>query len=328
MLFPRTLTIISTTLVCAMISLSSASVQTAAGQQAEKIFDNGNVYAVQNRPTRPTVVVFNAPTRITQIMTYHWNNGRGSPAGTIALRSGSGETYGPWRTVGLPGQGGVPSAYWVALPDITVPPGTYTVIDSNPSTWAHNAATSGTGIVVAEGFAEVVQERGDPIGALQRVGTFDKARRIDVGRTAAGATACYFREAGSSHTLDIGLTAEGAFLRLETGDSRETTPAPPLRVFAGKQIAKGGYATNVFTVLQAYDGEIEFFTPKPEQGDFVVLAKGDAKRFFDMVARAKDEFVVVQSVAQPANTDIVAIYNFTTAAIPALLSCAKAHVGS
>jgi hypothetical protein len=170
------------------------------------------------------------------------------------------------------------------------------------------------------------QARGDPIGPLTRLATFDRAQAVNVGKTKAGKTACYFREEGSSHSLDIGITADGAFIRLETFDSRETTPAPPLRVFAGKQIAKGEYATNEFAVLQAYDGPFEYYVPKPNQGDFVVVAKGDAKAFFEMVTRAKMEFVVVQSVADRKNVDIVAIYKFNTAAIPALLSCAKERI--
>ena len=165
------------------------------------------------------------------------------------------------------------------------------------------------------------QALGDPIGALTRVATFDRAQAVNVGKIA-----CYLREEGSSHSLDIGMTADGAFIRLETFDSRETTPKPPLRVFAGKQIAKGEYATNEFAVLQAYDGPFEFYVPKPSQGDFVVVAKDDAKAFFEMVAQAKMEFVVVQSVADRKNVDIVAIYKFKTSAIPALLSCAKERI--
>ena len=93
---------------------------------------------------------------------------------------------------------------------------------------------------------------------ISRLATFDRAQAVNVGKTKAGKTACYFREEGSSHSLDIGITADGAFIRLETFDSRETTPAPPLRVFAGKQIAKGEYATNEFAVLQAYDGPVSY----------------------------------------------------------------------
>ncbi len=174
------------------------------------------------------------------------------------------------------------------------------------------------------------QERGDPIGAITKAATFDRAQRVDVGKTKAGRTVCYFREEGTSHSLDIGIAAGGAFIRLETGDSRETTPSPPLRVFAGKQKTRrdgaNEYATNDFEVLQEYGGGIDFYVPKPDTGDFVVVAKGDAKTFLDMVARARTEFVVVQSAADEKNTDIVAIYKFTTAKIPALLSCARDRI--
>jgi hypothetical protein len=119
-----------------------------------KFFDNGNIYAVENRPTRTTVFTLPKLIRVTRIMTYHWNNGNGAPAGTIALRSSSGETFGPWQAFGEPGQGGVPSAYWVVEPDIVLPAGTYTIVDSNPSTWARNAASAGAGMASAEGYRE------------------------------------------------------------------------------------------------------------------------------------------------------------------------------
>lgn len=174
--------------------------------------------------------------------------------------------------------------------------------------------------------AAVSQQRADPIGALTRVSTFDRAQQVNVGRTRAGKLVCYFREEGSSHSLDIGMSADGAFIRLETGDSRETTPRLPLRVFAGKQMTRGGYATDEYTVLQAYSGAVDYYVPKPDRGDFIVVAKDDAKAFFEMVARARTEFVVVQSGADRKNVDIVAIYKFKTSAIPALLSCANDRI--
>lgn len=43
------------------------------------------------------------------------------------------------------GQGGVQNAYWAVLPNIEVPAGTYTVIDSDPSTWSYNSQSKGCG---------------------------------------------------------------------------------------------------------------------------------------------------------------------------------------
>jgi len=175
--------------------------------------------------------------------------------------------------------------------------------------------------------AASAQERGDPIGALSKLSTFDRAHHVDVGKTTTGKTACYFREEGSSHFLDIGLTADGAFIRLQAGEPRESTPTPPLLVFAGKQMTKrvgnDEFATDEYEVLQAYNGGFDYYIPNPDTDDFVVIAKGDAKPFFEMVARARREFVVVQAAADKKKVNIVAIYNFTTASIPALLSCAK-----
>ncbi|MGA7971776.1 MAG: hypothetical protein WCA36_03140, partial [Pseudolabrys sp.] len=77
--------------------------------------------------------------------------------------------------------------------------------------------------------------RDDPIGSLTRTATFDRAKRIYVGKSKSGTVACYFREEGDTHRLDIGIAAAGAFVRLQTPEPREATPALPVRVFAGKE---------------------------------------------------------------------------------------------
>ncbi len=126
----------------------------AAHAQAPTIFNNGNVYAVENQPAQMTVFTVSAPTKIVKITTYHWNYARGAWPGQIALRSQTGAVYGPWQATGLPGQGGVPNAYWVAYVDIVLPPGTYAVIDSDPATWSQNAGSFGAGIAIVEGYGQ------------------------------------------------------------------------------------------------------------------------------------------------------------------------------
>jgi hypothetical protein len=140
--------------IAASPSMRPALAQTPAQARIVKFFDNGNIYAVQNQPTRSTTFTLSNPTHLTKIMTYHWNDGFGAQAGTIALRKSTGETYGPWETEGLPGQGGVPSAYWVVEGDLELPAGTYTIVDSDPSTWAQNAGSRGAGIASAEGYRD------------------------------------------------------------------------------------------------------------------------------------------------------------------------------
>lgn len=175
--------------------------------------------------------------------------------------------------------------------------------------------------------------RTDPIGSIKRASVFDRAQRIFVGRGKAGAV-CYFRESGDTHQLDIGVSKLGAFVRLETPETGDVIPPPPVRVFAGREKTRrsGGneYATGEFTVLKPYDGDVEFYALRRGTGDFMAIARSnaesDVKAFLEMVAGARGQFVVVQSKANPKATSIVAVYRFRAAAIPALLACAKSRL--
>nr|HPN59875.1 carboxypeptidase-like regulatory domain-containing protein [Chitinophagaceae bacterium] len=110
----------------------------------EKIFDNGNIGGVSGGPSQPTRFTLSKTTYITRIENYHYFNG-GKKPGTIALLHSNGQQYGPWQSYGLIGQGGVQNAYWVAQPKMQLPAGTYTVIDSDPSTWSQNGQSGGAG---------------------------------------------------------------------------------------------------------------------------------------------------------------------------------------
>jgi|CXWL01.1.fsa_nt_gi hypothetical protein len=112
--------------------------------QEKKIFDNGNIYGVTNGPISPTQFILTQATFITRIENYHYfNNGR--LPGTITLVNSKGQQFGPWYATGTAGQGGVQNAYWVVRPNITLPAGTYSVIDSDPATWSTNAQSANKG---------------------------------------------------------------------------------------------------------------------------------------------------------------------------------------
>jgi hypothetical protein len=105
--------------------------------------------------TVPTTFELDRPARITSVVTYHFVEPGGLPGtGTIELRDAAGTSYGPWPTVGQDGQGGIPNAYWTATVDLVLPPGTYTVIDSDPSTWSQNDETGGAGMAWAWGYPD------------------------------------------------------------------------------------------------------------------------------------------------------------------------------
>ena len=119
----------------------------------EVLFDTTNSQAVQNGPDAPVRIEVNLPVYIGRLTHYHWNLGRGQTPGLIWLEDGAGTVFGPWQAWGLPGQGGIENVFWRVYPDLLLPPRAYTIHDSDPDTWSHNAASGGSGFVVLEGAA-------------------------------------------------------------------------------------------------------------------------------------------------------------------------------
>jgi hypothetical protein len=108
------------------------------------VFDNGNPIAIHPGGRAPTFKLDTAAT-ITSMTSYHYIVGGGPSPGTLGLRSADGTAYGPWQCKGADGQGGVKNAFWIAQPNAEVPAGTYTIVDSDPSTWSTNSKAGGIG---------------------------------------------------------------------------------------------------------------------------------------------------------------------------------------
>ena len=123
---------------------SAASFTVFTSENVETIFNNGNIYAVENNPSNPTTFTIAQPRFIVYLQNYHYFNYGGLP-GTISLRHSDGTVYGPWQTTGSLGQGNVPNAYWNCYPNVTIKAGVYTVVDSNNATWSHNSASNNCG---------------------------------------------------------------------------------------------------------------------------------------------------------------------------------------
>ena len=120
----------------------------------EEFFRVASIGVAYDGATAPTTFSISESWLVTYLLTYHWNNGQGKTPGTVGLRAADGTTYGPWQATGEPGQGGVPNAAWVVKPNIVIPPGTYTVLDSDPSTWAQNDETGGAGMSWGSGIRQ------------------------------------------------------------------------------------------------------------------------------------------------------------------------------
>ena len=121
------------------------------GNTPIRLMDNSNTGGVTQvaNPKRPSFFIY-SPARVTEIWTYHWNNGRGAAPGTIALLGANGVTYGPWRAVGSAGSGNATNVNWTVHPNIVIPAGTYTVVDSSPGTWSLNTQSHDVGFARVE----------------------------------------------------------------------------------------------------------------------------------------------------------------------------------
>jgi len=129
-----------------LVPASAAVVTGKALDKPVAVSNTDNIAGVQNGPTAPTTFSLNGPHLLTYIRNYHWNKGKGAKLGTIAVRDQNGKIYGPWQASGTPGMGGVPNANWEVSPNVVLPAGTYTVVDSDPSTWSANAESGGRGM--------------------------------------------------------------------------------------------------------------------------------------------------------------------------------------
>ncbi len=102
----------------------------------------GGVTSAAGGPPNPTTFTVTDTSMITKISNYHYNSWE--TPGTITLQESGGTVYGPWDAV-LDG-------YWRVYPNITVPAGTYTVIDSKPASWSFNSESGNAGMTEIVGY--------------------------------------------------------------------------------------------------------------------------------------------------------------------------------
>ncbi len=143
------------TLALAVLVISASAYPASA--QPTELFNNTNIFGVINGPGQPTTFTLSASATISEVATYHWNFGFGAAPGSISLRNQSGQVFGPFAARGTAGQGGAPNVNWIAAVNVTVPAGTYTVLDSDPNTWSHNPQSLSRGFTIVRGSLINVQ---------------------------------------------------------------------------------------------------------------------------------------------------------------------------
>jgi hypothetical protein len=133
---------------------------------AQDLFNNTNTAGVGNRPSAATVFSLGSAANIRELQTYHWNFGRGALPGSIALRAQNGQTYGPFAATASSGFQGAPNVNWTARVNVTLPAGTYMILDSDPATWSQNLQSRGQGFAIVRGVAVSIPVSRPPV--LQR----------------------------------------------------------------------------------------------------------------------------------------------------------------
>lgn len=142
----------------------------------ETIFYNANDQGVLPHPTQSTQFTLKTPIRLTYMMNYHWTQNNVGTPGRISMKHSDGTMYGPWQTHASREGGHVNNAIWECEPDVLLKKGTYTVLDSQPETWAQNQGTGGRGITEIRGVklkAHRLVPAIDPTGKWYRHGEGD-----------------------------------------------------------------------------------------------------------------------------------------------------------
>lgn len=129
------------------------------------LFDDTNGRAVSNWGTTPTFTTKGVTYCLAQLVTYHWNGGKGATPGAIALTSPSGAVTGPFKATGSRGQAGARNVNWTANVATSSTPvvlnGAYSCVDSNPTTWSQDSGSGG------RGFCRVIVKRAVPTSSAK-----------------------------------------------------------------------------------------------------------------------------------------------------------------
>ncbi len=137
----------STRRLVPVLAVLLSSLATSFAVDADVLLKNENPATVASSPTggNPKFTITKLTT-LDSIYTYHWNAGAGKAPGQIWLVGGpNNQKYGPWAaTVSS-------KVYWVVTPKVPLPAGTYSVFDSDPATWSHNASSKNQGFVQVYG---------------------------------------------------------------------------------------------------------------------------------------------------------------------------------
>lgn len=112
------------------------------------IFDNHNEQEAQTGSAESPEVHLGTGALVTTLFAWH-------PAGVnvdnLSIQAEDGTVYGPWTAVTDANNGAV--VQWKVTPNLALPAGLYTVLDSSETTWFHNSGSNGAGFARMEGVS-------------------------------------------------------------------------------------------------------------------------------------------------------------------------------
>ncbi|MEI6501979.1 MAG: hypothetical protein WCP21_13240, partial [Armatimonadota bacterium] len=233
----------------------------ASNAQPLVLFDSSNTALVDNRPTAPTRFRLQQCYRLTDLQNYHWNGGKGALLGTIGLKDAGGSTYGPWQAQGLVGTGGERYTFWVVKPNVVLPPGVYTIVDSSPATWSRNAQSKGCGFSTVSGVPAQASATPSTVSAAEPTGTthltlctaLANSRPVDPGTTFTSPNMIYcfmdFQGLASGSVISCDWSRDGRALTT----SKTTIGAAAgwlwfsYKAGQGATLTRGTYRVKVYT---------------------------------------------------------------------------------
>jgi hypothetical protein len=227
----------------------------------ELLLNTFNTTTVVDRPQGPPSQTwfgtFNHQAFISQILTYHWHNGAGAQAGTISLRAGTGQIFGPYKATAQSGQNGAQSVSWLATVNAVIPAGYYVVLDSDPSTWSYNsyAPSNGSGFTKVTGFFNYTSQTAQSTPTPQQTSTlkptyqswgFPSLNGFFVGQ-------CYYGTGVAGAGTDCtGKDSANAFCRDEGYSSALTFQAAPVAWPKQTRALGDGAVCNISAALSKY----------------------------------------------------------------------------
>ncbi len=125
---------------------------TTTSKSPGTLYNTFNTEPVKGNPPFANKVKFDKAMVVTRIITFHYNEGNGAPAGTITLEGRKKETGGPWQARNAPGSDGTPNEKWICEPNARMEAGTYKVVVSDEKSWSFNTKSGRKGMVIIEGY--------------------------------------------------------------------------------------------------------------------------------------------------------------------------------